>query len=117
MNNFLPKVFFSLTLLLFSLPATVFADGVCKTMKITHVGMSPAAPSGVELFLTNTTTAACAGIQPNVPTQMYLSTTNTDKTLAVILTAASLKKDLWAYITGTQAPYIVAFVQVLNITD
>lgn len=98
-------------------PAVVLADGVCANMKIVHIGISSVAPSGVEMWLKNESGAACGTIPANGMAQYYLSTTNTDKTLAILLTATSLKKKVWTYSVGSASPYILAFVTIENATD
>lgn len=118
MKRFMAKVCMLLVCAgLLSSPAVVIANGVCASMKISHIGMSAAAPSGVEMWLTNVSGATCGAIPANGVAHFYLSTTNTDKTLAVLLTAASLKKNVWTFSVGGAAPYTLASVSILNVTD
>lgn len=98
-------------------PAVVLADGACSNMKIVHIGMSSIAPSGVEMWLKNESGTACGTVAANATAQYYLSTTNTDRSLAVLLTAASLKKNVWTYSVGSASPYLLAFVSIENVTD
>lgn len=118
MKNLLPRISIYLTAIFFLCsPVIVRADGSCANMKISHIGTNPVAPSGVEVWLQNLTGAACGSIAANEVAQFYLSATNTDRTLAVVLTAITLKKNVWVYYTGTAAPYIPAFLSVLYVTD
>lgn len=120
MKTGLSKLFTSLAIAcILSIPSLVLADGVCDPMKIQHIGTSAAAPSGVEIWLKNESGKTCGGgtIGTVNPNQFWLSTTNTDRTLAIILTAASLRKNLWVYVSGNAPPYIISFVQVKNISD
>ena len=41
----------------------------------------------------------------------------TDKTLAILLTAASLQKNVWVWASGTGQPYVIGFISVKNISD
>jgi hypothetical protein len=95
----------------------VLADGVCSKMKIVHVGISSGTASGAAVYLQDLSGSGCLAISPGGIAQFYLSTNNTDKALAVMLTAASMKKNVWVYATGSGAPYTITNLQVLNITD
>lgn len=101
---------------LFSIPASVFA-GTCDNLTIQHIGTNPSFTSGIEVWLKNNSGVACPEVPAGPAVQTMLSTTNTDQTLAVMLTAASLGKKVWVYLSGGGAPYTIGFVQVKSITN
>lgn len=118
MKKVFPRFFVCLiTISFLSLPAIVLADGVCADMKIVNVGISPSSPSGVAVWLQNITDAACGSISPGDVAQFNVSTTNTDRTLAVALTAASSKKNVWIYYAGIEAPYTIAYLVAGNFAE
>lgn len=100
-----------------ALPTIVLASGACNGLTIVHVGISVPSPSGVSIYFKNETSTPCPDFAVGATKEVYLATTNTDKALAILLTAASLKKKVWAYTTGTSQPYTLAFLQVKDITQ
>ncbi len=102
---------------IFAIPSGVFAAGACDNLTIAHIGVSGSAPSGVEVYFKNESGKSCTDFPANTAVQTYLSTSNTDQMLAILLTAASLGKKVWVYSSGSSAPYTIAFVQSKNIAN
>ncbi len=111
------SMFMSALVITLLFPATNVFAGACSNITIQHIGTSPVPPSGVEVWLKNESGTACPEVPAGPAVQTYLSSTNTDRTLAVMLTAASLGKKVWVYMAGASAPYTIGQVQVLSITN
>ena len=63
------------------IPSIVFANSACDEITITHIGMSPASPSGVEIWLDNESGKECTDIPIGPPIQTFLSAKNDTKML------------------------------------
>lgn len=101
------------------LPSSILASGPCDNLTVVTIGTttSPSIPSGIQIYLKNETNVACIDFPVGAMRLVNLSDQQTEKTLAVLLTAASLKKKVWAYTVGTAAPYTLGSVQVKNIAQ
>lgn len=78
-----------------------FAATACSNVHVAGVATTGATPSGIAVRLKNTNTTACGSLPAGTALKYYLSTTNTDQTLAILLTAVSLGKLVWVSIAGT----------------
>lgn len=89
-------------LLLFSVGSSLAFQ--CDGMTVTYVGGSDFVGSGVGMWVRNDTGAACGDIAAGGTQQFVVANNaNSDKKLAIILTAVSLGKKVYIATSGTGA--------------
>lgn len=100
--------------ILISLFAVVSANAAtCGVMRINGIASTDTGDGG-QVWLKNETTAACGVVQPGTQYLFNLPSTNTDKTLAVLLTAMSLGKNVWAAFDDSTNPGVLQIVSITN---
>ncbi len=97
-----------------SLFAVVAANAqTCGIMSIVSIASIDSGDGG-QVWLKNETTAACGNVAAGANYLFNLPSTNTDKTLAVLLTAMSLGKNLWAAYDDSTSPGVLQIVSMQN---
>ncbi len=97
-----------------SLFAVVSANATaCGVMSIVSIASIDTGDGG-QVWLKNETTAACGNVASGANYLFNLPSTNTDKTLAVLLTAMSLGKNLWAAYDDSTNPGVLQIVSMQN---
>lgn len=92
---------FALSLMVvFACGSNAIASQDCDNMHIGSVATSPYTDSGVAVHLRNDNGSACGNLAAGAETEFYISSDNTDRTLAILLTAMSLNKKVWVQISG-----------------
>lgn len=97
-----------------SLFAVVSANATtCGVMSIVSIASTDTGDGG-QVWLKNETSAACGNVAAGGNYLFNLPSTNTDKTLAVLLTAMSLGKNLWAAFDDSTDPGVIQIIAVTN---
>ncbi len=83
----------------------------CGVMSIVSIASSDSGNGG-QIWLKNETSTACGNVAAGANYLFNLPSTNTDKTLAVLLTAMSLDKNLWVAFDDSTDPGVLQIVAV-----
>lgn len=108
-------IFFSLVM-----SGSAFASFSCGAAYIAGVATTNATPSGMSVHLVNQASASIINDDETVSwdvgedVKFFVSTENTDKTLAIILTAMSLGKTLWVDVSCLENGCIINVVSMSN---
>ena len=87
--------------MVFAMTGSAFAATTCSSMHVDSIATTSVTDSGVSVYLRNDSGAACGNAASGSSTKYYLSNTNVDRTLAILLTAVSLGKNVWVSISGS----------------
>lgn len=85
----------------------------CGDMSIVSIA-SIDSGNGGQVWLKNETSAACGDVAAGASYLFNLPSTHTDKTLAVLLTAMSLNKNLWAAFDDSTDPGVIQIIAIKN---
>ena len=85
----------------------------CGVMSIVSIASTDSGNGG-QIWLKNNTSAACGNVSAGGNYLFNLPSTNTDRTLAVLLTAMSLQKKLWVAYDDSTNPGVLQIVSVQN---
>lgn len=95
---------------------TSFAAG-CSNVSVAGIATTSTSitPSGMSVRLVNQSGGTCASSWANgSEVKFFLSNENTDRSVAIILTAMSLGKNLWVDVSGGATGSIVNVVNLTN---
>ena len=106
------------TMLAVAISITFFAAvsanaATCGVMSIVSIA-SIDSGNGGQVWLKNETSAACGNVAAGANYLFNLPSTNTDKTLAIILTAMSLGKNLWVAFDDSTNPGVLQITSMQN---
>ncbi len=108
------RIMVILAALVLSLCTIVSANAAtCSKMTITSISASSSLSNGASVWLQNDTSVACGTIAAGGKMLFYVGSTHTDKTLAVLLTAMSLNKQLWVSFDDSTNPGLLITAAML----